>query len=114
MGQMIQSGSELIRINTQKNSIEYSTNNGLSWHSRYTGTQAGIFVDLLSYGPEILACTSKGVYYSNNDGISWHSRYSGTQAGSFLQLVSDGQNILATTSKGVYYSSNKGLSWHKR
>ena len=114
MGQMIQSGSELIRINTQKNSIEYSKDGGRSWHSRYTSTQAGTFVDLLQYGLEILACTSKGIYFSKDEGRSWHSRFIGSSYGSFLQLASDGQNILATTSKGLYYSKDSGRSWHRR
>ena len=66
---MILHGRELIRINTQKNYIEYSTNDGRSWHTRYTGTHAGNFIDLLDYGSEIIACTSKGIYFSMNKGI---------------------------------------------
>lgn len=69
MAQMILHGRELIRINTQKNYIEYSTNDGRSWHTRYTGTHAGNFIDLLDYGSEIIACTSKGIYFSMNKGI---------------------------------------------
>lgn len=62
MAQMILHGRELIRINTQKNYIEYSTNDGRSWHTRYTGTHAGNFIDLIDYGSEIIACTSKGIF----------------------------------------------------
>ena len=69
MAQMILHGRELIRINTQKNYIEYSTNDGRIWHTRYTGTHAGNFIDLLDYGSEIIACTSKGIYFSMNKGI---------------------------------------------
>ena len=69
MAQMILHGRELIRINTQKNYIEYSTNDGRSWHTQYTGTHAGNFIDLLDYGSEIIACTSKGIYFSMNKGI---------------------------------------------
>ena len=69
MAQMILHWRELIRINTQKNYIEYSTNDGRSWHTRYTGTHAGNFIDLLDYGSEIIACTSKGIYFSMNKGI---------------------------------------------
>ena len=114
MAQMIIYGNELIRINTQKNYIEYSTNDGRSWHTRYTGTHAGNFIDLLDYGSEIIACTSKGIFNSTNGGGNWHSRYTGNLAGSFIQIVADGRDILATTSKGLYYSTNKGLSWHRR
>ena len=114
MAQMILHGRELIRINTQKNNIEFSTNKGVSWHPRYSGSQAGTFIDLIEYGSEIIACTSKGIYFSTNKGISWHPRYTGSSAGSFIQLASDGKNLLATTSKGLYYSTNKGLSWFRR
>lgn len=114
MAQIILHGRELIRINTQKNSIEYSSNDGRSWHNRYNGSQAGTFNDLYSNGSEIIACTSKGVFYSNNGGLSWHSRYTGSAYGSFIQLVSDGRDLLATTSKGLYYSNNGGLSWHRK
>ena len=34
MAQMVQYGSEIIRINTQKNTIEYSKDGGCSWHHR--------------------------------------------------------------------------------
>jgi hypothetical protein len=34
MAQMIQHGSELLRINTQKNDIEYSKDGGRTWHHR--------------------------------------------------------------------------------
>ena len=34
MAQMIQRGSELLSINTQKNDIEYSKDGGRTWHHR--------------------------------------------------------------------------------
>ena len=114
MAQIVQYGSELIRINTQKNTLESSKDGGRSWHRRYTGSNAGTYVDLFSLESEILACTSKGVYYSKDEGRSWHSRYTGSTYGSFFQLASDGQNILATTSKGLYYSKDSGRTWHRR
>ena len=66
MAQMIQHGSEIIRINTQKNTIEYSKDGGRSWHIRFFNISGGkgIFVDLFDNGSEILACTSKGVFGS--------------------------------------------------
>ena len=44
MAQMIQRGSELLRINTQKNDIEYSKDGGRTWHRRYTGSNAGTYI----------------------------------------------------------------------
>ena len=61
MAQIIQRGSELIRINTQKNTIEYSRDGARTWHRRYTGSNAGTYADLFNLESEILACTSKGI-----------------------------------------------------
>lgn len=75
MGQMINRGKEMIRISPkQQNKIEYSTNDGRSWHTRYSGSSCGDFTDLTDNGKEILGSTSKGLYYSTNDGRSWHKR----------------------------------------
>ena len=114
MAQLINYGREMLRINTQKNAIEYSTNEGRNWIPRYTGSVAGIFYDLLQFGNELLACTSKGIYYSTNEGRNWIPRYTGSAVGTFQQLSIDGHNLLATTSKGLYYSTNEGRNWIKR
>lgn len=74
MGQIVNFGREMIRINSEKNRIEYSTNGGNSWHSRYSGSNAGEFEEITVQGNELLAQTSKGLYYSKNDGITWHRR----------------------------------------
>ena len=75
MGQMINRGKELIRINpTSKTKIEYSSNDGRSWNTRYSGSSSGDFTDLQDNGKEILGSTSKGLYYSTNDGRSWNKR----------------------------------------
>lgn len=114
MSQIVNYGREMIRINTQKNHIEYSTNNGISWHTRYTSNSCGTFLALLPFGSELLACTSRGICYSKNAGSAWHMRYISSSCGNFIDLTSDGSTLLATTSKGLYYSKNSGLSWHKR
>ena len=74
MGQIVNFGREMIRINSEKNRIEYSTNGGNSWHSRFTGSVAGEFENITVQGNELLAQTSKGLYYSKNGGSSWHRR----------------------------------------
>lgn len=75
MGQMIIHQKELIRINTAKNSIEYSTNDGRSWHHRANASSImGTLQDLADNSKEILANTSKGLFYSTNKGASWHKR----------------------------------------
>lgn len=75
MGQMINRGKEIIRISPkQANKIEYSTNDGRSWMTRYSGSSCGDFSDLVDNGKEILGTTSKGLYYSTNDGRSWMKR----------------------------------------
>ena len=114
MPKMISFGSEMIHINPAKNVIEYSTNNGRSWVTRYTGSSCGTFMDLLPYGNEILAVTNRGIYYSANSGRSWVLRYSGSSCGEFQTLVDGGKEVLAETSRGLYYSTNSGRSWVKR
>lgn len=75
MGQMINRGKELIRINpTNKQKLEYSTTSGRSWNTRFSSSSAGEFSDLTDNGKEILATTSKGIYYSTTDGRSWNKR----------------------------------------
>lgn len=114
MPQIIINGREMLRINPANNKIEYSTNDGRSWYNRFASSSCGFFNDLLPYGKELLAATSKGVYYSTNEGRSWYSRYTSSSCGEFMSLAYDGMELLATTSKGLYYSKNEGRSWYKR
>lgn len=72
---MINKGNELIRINPSKaNKIEYSTNSGRTWNTRYSSTSCGDFQELTDNGKEILGITSKGLYYSKNEGRTWNKR----------------------------------------
>jgi len=114
--QLINTGSELLRINTAKNSIEYSLNGGRSWVTRCSNsTSYGTFISLLLYGREILACTSKGLYASQNYGRSFSPRCTNTSSyGDFLNLQENGSELLANTTKGLYYSRNEGRSWVTR
>lgn len=115
MPTLINLGRELLRINPSKNSIEYSTNGGRSWVTRYTSSQCGTFVDLLPYGREVLACTSKGLYYSQNEGRSWVVRCNNTSSyGDFISLQENDSELLVNTSKGLYYSRNEGRGWVRR
>lgn len=113
MPQLISYGRELLRIGSG-NKIEFSTNDGRSWNSRYIGSSVGTFRDLLPYGNELLAVTNKGVYFSTNEGRSWNTRYIGSGVGEFLSLVDGGRELLANTSKGLFFSTNQGRSWNKR
>lgn len=114
MPQIITYGSALLRINTQKNSIEYSTNGGSTWIPRYTSSSSGTFRDLLLFGNEVIACTSKGIYYSTNGGSTWIPRYTSPSCGDFQSLATDGPRLLVTTTKGLYYSTNRGSTWIKK
>ncbi len=73
---MIKRGNEFIRISPKDaKKIEYSTNDGRSWNSRFSGsTSTGEFSDLTDNGKEVLGITSKGLFYSTNDGRSWIKR----------------------------------------
>lgn len=75
MGQMINTGKELIRICPKDaRKLEYSANDGKSWNSRFINNSCGDFHDLIDNGDELLATTSKGLYYSKSDGKSWSKR----------------------------------------
>jgi hypothetical protein len=75
MAQMIIKGKEMIRINpSNKQKLEYSTNDGRTWMSRHNGSSYGDFSDLVDNGKELLATTSKGLCYSKNDGRTWMKR----------------------------------------
>ena len=112
---MVQTSNEIVRINPQKaNQIDYSTNGGRTWITRYSGTSSGEFIDMVIYNNELIAITSKGVYYSTSSGRTWISRYSGTSCGKFLSLMKNGNELMAQTDKGLYYSTNSGRTWIKR
>lgn len=76
MSTLINRGKELLRISPKDaKKIEYSTNDGRSWITRYSGSSSqGDFQDLTDNGKEILGITSKGLYYSTNEGRSWIKR----------------------------------------
>lgn len=114
MPQIVNLGRELVRINPAKNSIEYSQNGGRSWVMRCSNGSYGTFRDLLVYGRELLACTSKGLYVSTNEGRSFVQRCSNTSYGEFLNIQDGGSELLANTTKGLYYSRNGGRSWVRR
>ena len=87
MPQMVNLGRELVRINMQKNCVEYSQNRGRSWVVRCSSSSYGEFRDLLEYGSELLACTSKGLYVSTNEGRSFAPRCTNSSYGDFLNLL---------------------------
>ncbi len=66
---MIQRGKELIRINpSNKQKIEYSTNEGISWISRYSSNSCGEFDDLIDNGnAKLSAMTRKRCILSRNE-----------------------------------------------
>ena len=112
---MVQVTNEIVRINPQKaNQIDYSTNGGRTWITRYSGTSSGEFIDMVIYNNELIAITTKGIYYSTNSGRTWMSRYTGTSCGKFLSLMDNGKELLAQTEKGLYYSTNSGRTWMRR
>ena len=92
MPQLVPHGSELLRINVQKNSIEYSSNGGRTWLNRFCMSSVGTFRDLLVVGTDVFAATSKGLYWSRNGGATWVTRYNNSAVGEFQTLATDGCN----------------------
>ena len=67
------------------------------------------FRDLIAFGREILAATSRGICVSTNYTHSFSVRCSNTGSyGNSLSLQVDGSILLANPSKGLYYSGNGG------
>lgn len=116
MPTLISISSELIRINNSNNCIEYSINRGASWLIRFSaGSYMGTFRDLLPYGNELLACTSKGLYYSINKGSSWLCRYTWPSGYDIVTIQDGGRELLGNDRNGhLYYSINMGASWLRR
>ncbi len=121
MPQMIKTGGglfskgELLRINPSTNTIEVSTNEGRSWSQRCVNSSYGTFRDLLVFGREILAATTRGLYVSTNAARSFSPRcVSNSSYGDFLNLQADGNTLLANTTRGLYYSTNGGRGWMRR
>lgn len=114
MPQLVTYGSELLRINAQKNSIEYSSNGGRTWLNRFCMSSVGTFRDLLVMGADLFAATSKGLYWSRNGGATWVTRYNNSAVGEFQTLATDGAVLLAGTSKGLFASRNQGMTWERR
>lgn len=76
MATMIEYKNKLLRINpTKATELQFSTNNGLSWHHRGTATPAmGNFLEIMDGENELLATCEKGLYFSTNEGLSFHRR----------------------------------------
>ena len=115
MPQLITFGNELIRINSSNNRIEYSTNRGITWMTRYSGNSCGAFRDFVPYNGKIIAITDKGLYYSSNKGITWMSRNTSSPVKTFTSIQDAGRELLALTADGhLYYSTNEGITWMRR
>lgn len=113
MGLMVTLGNELVRYNPSNNHIEYSTNRGATWYTRYSGYSIGNVRSIIVYGNELILCSDKGVMYSSNKGATWYTRNSSNK--NFIDLQDAGNEILASTDDGhLYYSTNKGATWYRR
>lgn len=65
----------LLRINSEKNCVEYSKNNGQSWNKQGgLLSNCGQLIDLADNGTELLATSTKGLYYSKNKGQSFNKK----------------------------------------
>lgn len=108
MPQLVTCGSEFLRINAQKNSIEYSSNGGRTWHNRFCMSSVGTFRDLLVMGADLFAATSKGLYWSRNGGATWVTRYNNSAVGEFQTLATDGAVLLQVRPRGFSPRGTRG------
>jgi len=113
MSLMVTMGSELIRYNPSKSSIEFSNSRGMSWFMRYNCSSMGKVRALAKHDKEIILCSDKGIYVSNSDGKSWFLRNGNYK--SFVDMQDMGNELIATTADGhTYASSSGGFSWFLR
>lgn len=69
MSLMIKRGRELIRISPKDpNKLEYSTNDGRTWATRFVGQLVGKTVKIFDKDGEIHISTDKGEFSANNGG----------------------------------------------
>ncbi len=73
MSDMLILDKEYLRISPKNTGqLEYSTDGGRRWLTRYSGVSStGEFRDLKDAGRELLAVTSKGLFYSKDNGRRW-------------------------------------------
>lgn len=110
---MVTMGSELIRYNPSKATIEVSKSRGFAWFMRYNCSSMGKVRALAKHDKEIILCSDKGIYVSNSNGMSWSLR-SGAYR-NFIDMQDMGNELIATTSDGhTYASSSGGFSWFLR
>lgn len=106
-------GSELIRYNPSKSSIEFSNSRGMSWFMRYNCSSMGKVRALVKHEKEIILCSDKGIYASNSNGMSWSLRNGSYK--SFVDMQDMGNELIATSSDGhTWASSSGGFSWFLR
>ena len=113
MPQLIECGTELIRINSSNNSIEYSRD-GRNWVRRCTSKAYGTFLDLCLFGSMIYAVTTKGVYFSKDKGLNFTCKCNSTAYGNFQTIMVRGTELYAQTSKGLYASKDEGRNWVRK
>ena len=113
MSLMAMAGSEMIRYNPSSNSIESSTNRGMTWFKRVSCSGMGRIRALVSHKGELVLCSDQGIYFSSNKGLTWFKRNSSDR--NFVDMQDLGTELMATTSDGrVYVSSFGGFCWFKR
>ncbi|MDR3048341.1 MAG: hypothetical protein LBV16_00625 [Elusimicrobiota bacterium] len=107
---MVKFGKELLRIDpTNKQNLQYSTDDGKSWNTRFYSSSYGNFRALLSYKYYVFLVAGGGVYRSSDHGISWDE----------CEVVSKVEfrewlRIDPTNEQNLQYSTNDGESWETR
>ena len=113
MSLMAMCGSEMVRYNPSSNTIESSSNRGMTWFKRVSCSGMGRIRSLVSHKGELVLCSNQGIYFSKNKGITWFKRNS--LDCNFVDMQDLGTVLMAVTSDGkVYVSSSSGFSWFKR
>lgn len=111
MASIVQYKDKLIRISSNRKSIEYSANTGYCWTLLTSSAELGIVNDLLADGEHLFAACENGLFYSGNGGFSWAMRAQRGSYGNFQSIGGNYSQLFAGTTRGFHTSCNGGYTW---
>jgi photosystem II stability/assembly factor-like uncharacterized protein len=96
---------------TTHDGIQYSTNNGLTWHPSSIDTGYYYTPRLLSNGLLVAGSKHNGIVYSYDDGVSWHHSSLWHNGYNTPIELANGKLITSGDNAGFMLSTDFGKSW---
>ncbi|MDQ3047383.1 MAG: T9SS type A sorting domain-containing protein [Bacteroidota bacterium] len=93
--------------------LYWSNNNGNTWNSHPDISSSSFVYSLASYGNDLFAGTSNGIFRSVDRGLSWTLSNTGFPSGMWAKAIAakPGYLFAGTYSEGVFVSTDNGNSW---